>query len=392
MIRRLRPATTRGEVEGTRSMTRLSRRPALVSAVLSLALLALAPVAAADNPVDISPTEGQAFTGRIATTNCATTSSSIDWGDGAPASPGRDAGTPPGVAGDHTYAEEGTYNGTVTYTSTCIRFATLHFTATVADAPLSVSGRDISAAQGQELSGAVAHFTDSDPGGTAGDYSATIQWGDGSSSAGTVTAAGGGGFDVAGTHVYASAGSYTVSVSVVDSGGATASGTGNAAISSTASEPPPPPASSPPSPPSVVSVDAPGPPAAGKPIVLTAVTDGTTSSIEWNLTGDSRPEVTCSGAQTAVTFRAPAGNHTVTVVAAGPGGKGSPFTKSFDVAPAAPLTAAQQTVAGKVTNALAKKPPVYACASPDDFAPTRVKGSSTLTDKIAIRQCVTPKT
>jgi hypothetical protein len=369
-------------------MRKASWHLALASSVLSLAALAFAPIAAADNGVDITPTEGQAFTGRVLTTNCTITSASINWGDGTPASPGRDAGTPSGAVGDHTYAEEGSYAGTVTYSATCVRFATQHFTASVADAQLSAAGRDVSGAQGQELSGTVAHFIDSDPGGAASDYSATIEWGDGSNSTGTVAAAGGG-FDVAGTHTYSTGGTFAVSVNIVDSGGSTAGASASAAITASPSGPPPPPPSSPPN---IVQVDALGSPAAGKPIVLTAVADGTTSAIEWNLTGDSQPEITCSGAQTAVTFRAPAGNHTVTALAVGPAGKGSPFTKSFTVAPAAPLSGALRTIAGKVTNALAKKPPVYTCASPADVGPTLVKGVSNLTDHITLRMCVTPRT
>jgi hypothetical protein len=72
---------------------------------------------------------------------------------------------------------------------------------------------------------AVGSFLDSDATATAGDFTATINWGDGSSSAGTVTAppanatppAGDSGpFGVTGTHVYASAGTFDVNVTVND--------------------------------------------------------------------------------------------------------------------------------------------------------------------------------
>ncbi|HEY8763860.1 MAG TPA: hypothetical protein VIM18_06710 [Solirubrobacteraceae bacterium] len=48
-------------------------------------------------------------------------------------------------------------------------------------------------------------------------------------------------------------------------------------------------------------------------------------------------------------------------------------------------------MAGKVTAYLAKRAPVYACASPSDFAPIRV-GSSSLIDRIQTRGCTTPRT
>src|SRR5262249_31015070 len=79
------------------------------------------------------------------------------------------------------------------------------------------------ATEAAPFEGVIASFTD--PGhGTAGDFSATVAWGDGSSSAGTITPSGGG-FTVSGSHTYAQAGSYTATVTVADAGGASASGT-----------------------------------------------------------------------------------------------------------------------------------------------------------------------
>ena len=66
---------------------------------------------------------------------------------------------------------------------------------TVADAPLTATGTTITAVQGTPFTGVVASFTDADPNGVAGDYSASIYWGDGQTSTGTVTANGSGGFN-----------------------------------------------------------------------------------------------------------------------------------------------------------------------------------------------------
>jgi len=65
---------------------------------------------------------------------------------------------------------------------------------------------------------------DADPIGTLSDFSASINWGDGTTSAGTVSQPGGAGtaFAVAGTHTYTTAGTDTVVVTVSDIGGQTA--------------------------------------------------------------------------------------------------------------------------------------------------------------------------
>ena len=82
-----------------------------------------------------------------------------------------------------------------------------------------------------KLSATVATFTDADPNGVASDYTASIDWGDGSSStAGTVSAAAGGGFEVKGSHTYAAAGQYTITVTIDDVGGAKATATTSANI------------------------------------------------------------------------------------------------------------------------------------------------------------------
>ena len=59
---------------------------------------------------------------------------------------------------------------------------------------------------------------DPDPNGKATDYSATIWWGDGTSSAGTIKP-GSGGFEVHAAHTFANPGPYTFTVSIHDEGG-----------------------------------------------------------------------------------------------------------------------------------------------------------------------------
>ncbi len=76
----------------------------------------------------------------------------------------------------------------------------------------TVTGSPFAAAKGQGFSGAVAAFAPF-AGTTLSDYSATILWGDGATSAGTITAAGTL-YNVTGSHTYAEEGPYLPSVEV----------------------------------------------------------------------------------------------------------------------------------------------------------------------------------
>jgi hypothetical protein len=100
---------------------------------------------------------------------------------------------------------------------------------TITDASLSVTGSAITATGSALFSGVVATFSDTGGSEPAGSYTALINWGDGSSSPGTVVPAGSA-FNVVGSHTYLSSGSYTTTVDVSDEGGSTASGSGSAAV------------------------------------------------------------------------------------------------------------------------------------------------------------------
>ncbi len=71
----------------------------------------------------------------------------------------------------------------------------------------------------------VAHYTDLHPLG-----SASIDWGDGSTSPGTIAANPGGGYDVTGTHTYPVSGRPTVTTTVTDAAGNSASATSTAIV------------------------------------------------------------------------------------------------------------------------------------------------------------------
>ena len=122
------------------------------------------------------------------------------------------------VTGTHTYAEEGIYHATINWKNSDGTSLTTPFDVKVRDAPLTASPVNFTAVAGAQFSGPVATFTDANPGGKVSDFTATIIWGDGTSSSGTVTAGNSGGFVVNGTHTYASTGSFTTTVSIKDAG------------------------------------------------------------------------------------------------------------------------------------------------------------------------------
>jgi hypothetical protein len=115
-------------------------------------------------------------------------------------------------------AEEGTGAITVFNPSSGNSSGALGFTIT--DAPLTGSPVTSSASEGIPFTGPVATFTDANPNAPVSDFTATINWGNGMTSTGTVTALGGGNFSVSGTNVYGEGGTYGVTVGVTDIGGA----------------------------------------------------------------------------------------------------------------------------------------------------------------------------
>jgi streptogramin lyase len=92
----------------------------------------------------------------------------------------------------------------------------------VTDAPLSdqTNATAVSAAEGASTGDqVVGTFADADPNATPGDYTATISWGDNTSSAASAVALSGGLFSVHGAHTYAEEGTYHPYAVVIDNEG-----------------------------------------------------------------------------------------------------------------------------------------------------------------------------
>src|SRR6185437_9244108 len=182
----------------------------------------------------ITATEGTAFSGTVAAFASSDTTApashfaaTIVWGDGA-TSAGTIVSNGDGgfnVLGSHTFAEEGPGAVSVIINDAGDNDLTISATAAVVDAPLQASGVPVNPSQGVTVSNAaVATFTDSGGAEPAANYTATIDWGDGATSAGAVSISGAT-FQVAGSHTYAAAGVHTITTSIKDEGGATATAT-----------------------------------------------------------------------------------------------------------------------------------------------------------------------
>ncbi|HQU47112.1 MAG TPA: hypothetical protein PK867_30185, partial [Pirellulales bacterium] len=150
-----------------------------------------------ENPlaVTISPTEGASFSGAVATFTgsdlsgtASDFSASIVWGDGTTTTLAAISGTAAAgytISGSHTYADDGTAVPLAIIVSDQIGNQTTIANPTdVADADIlaAVGAVTISAAEGTTFSStALATFTNTYTGNTASDFTATIDWGDGTS-------------------------------------------------------------------------------------------------------------------------------------------------------------------------------------------------------------------
>jgi hypothetical protein len=196
----------------------------------------------------ISGVEGQivsGITGRFQGPSCATgtPTATIDWGDGSGTFSGTvTTSTSNGVAtyevrGSHTYKEEspaGGYQILTTLTQGALTAAAKD-TAVITDAPIHATasptgvnnGRaagEVTGTPGTPSTGGLATFTDDNPFGMIGDFTATVDWGDGATTSGSITGPAGpssGPWQVTGSHQYDCPGTYNVRVIVKDDGGST---------------------------------------------------------------------------------------------------------------------------------------------------------------------------
>jgi len=216
-------------------------------ATTSTATIADAALSAATG-VNVSATEGADTTSVAVATfkdaspgdHSADFTATIAWGDGhtSAGTVSYDSGTQTyTVRGNHIYAEDGTQTVTVSVSDEGGNSFTTTSTASIADAALSAAaGVNVSATEGADTTSvAVATFKDANPGDHSADFTTSIAWGDGHTSAGTVSYdSGTQTYTVRGNHIYAEDGTQTVTVSVSDEGGNSFTTTSTASIADAA--------------------------------------------------------------------------------------------------------------------------------------------------------------
>src|SRR5262249_19242022 len=148
----------------------------------------------------------------------------IDWGDGATGDPGTVTADGQGgftVSGAHTYSKSGDFTVHVTIKDAGGSTATTAATVTPAsNSVLPPVPGTANAVEGVPFTGVVASFTDSNAATAARDFTATIDWGNGHTSAGMVTFnSATGRFEVWGTNTYAEEGTFTAHARVSGRGG-----------------------------------------------------------------------------------------------------------------------------------------------------------------------------
>ncbi len=204
--------------------------PANNSANLDINVIPAMVVTAASIHAIEGPFSGTAAT--FTSSNSSATASdfiaTITWGDGT-TSQGTVTANGSGftITGSHNY-EEGSFATLVD-----VQSGSLHGSATgratIADGALTASGVDIHPVEGAAFGGLVATFADANPNGTASDFTATIIWGDGQTSTGTVVASSAG-FDVSAAHTYVEEGTESITVTITDVGGSSATASSTATV------------------------------------------------------------------------------------------------------------------------------------------------------------------
>lgn len=129
-----------------------------------------------------------------------------------------DGGTATGAMPTHTYADNGNYTVTVTVTDSHGVYDTATLNVLIANVAPVITNFTASSPTAAGAATATVTFTDA---GSADTHTAVITWGDGNTS--TVNA--GLASSASATHTYASAGFYTVGVTVTDDDGGSATGT-----------------------------------------------------------------------------------------------------------------------------------------------------------------------
>jgi hypothetical protein len=159
----------------------------------------------------------------------------VTWDDGSTS-----AGTITGSGGSYTvtashlYTNAGSFPLTVDIYDNGGSWAEATSTATISGA-LSAQSVPITATEGTSTGSVlVATFTDTGSTGNPGDYTVSVNWGDGHISNGSVASNGSGGFNITGSNTYGTAGQFPIAILITNIRGAKATLTSAVAVSDAA--------------------------------------------------------------------------------------------------------------------------------------------------------------
>jgi hypothetical protein len=140
----------------------------------------------------------------------------INWGDDSPVTTGTISSTGPGqyaVSGSHVYGDEGNYTMTIALSDTNGSSRTLTGSVSVADALTLLGTNPVAFTPGTPFNVVVASFSD---GSDISDYTASIDWGDGSPITAAVITAQGNTFQVRGSHTYVLPQAFVITGTITD--------------------------------------------------------------------------------------------------------------------------------------------------------------------------------
>ena len=184
-----------------------------------------------DPPIAVHAQAGVAFNVPVATIHTtvvgatpANFKGTLQWGDGqtSAATLQSDGGGTFTVIGSHTYAKAGTFPVVISLTDNQGNTVSDHSTSTVTNPPVVAQSLSFSPTPLKTFTGNVGLFSDADTALSANSFAASITWGDGKTSTGTVVSDGvsasGPTYLITGSHKYAKKGTYAVGITILENG------------------------------------------------------------------------------------------------------------------------------------------------------------------------------
>jgi uncharacterized repeat protein (TIGR03803 family) len=181
-------------------------------------------------------------------TTAASFTATVNWGDGTPlltstggtATVVKDGAGRFKLMGKHDYLAPGEFPILVNIADTGGARLALSGTANIGPSAIVMTSYDIVNKGGNLKNQLLATFADNGQPATPADYAATVNWGDGAVTSGTVKSAPNSSFQILGSHLYQTADTFTVCASVVRTGTYSASSFAAARISGATPSPLPP--------------------------------------------------------------------------------------------------------------------------------------------------------